>query len=194
MKIEAIIIGVISSHAIETVKHQWQIFLLEEWRQMQTSILCWNSPTLYSVFWLIANKITRCWSTPNKIVQTVARYVHGTLESTCLVSKCVEFSGRNSNRVFGWAARASADKVFFLCAKYQVSGKWKLICVVCPAHMLNTWLFSTLSRYCRPWYCVHSILLLLLLLLLTALWLSPGGSSPTLVQTKIKIHKTTKQL
>jgi hypothetical protein len=32
------------------------------------------------------------------------------------------------------------------------------------------------------------------LLLLTADGLSPGGSSPTLVQTKIKIHKTTKQL
>ena len=30
-----------------------------------------------------------------------------------------------------------------------------------------------------------------LLLLLTATGLSPGGSSPTLVQTKIKIHKTT---
>ena len=29
---------------------------------------------------------------------------------------------------------------------------------------------------------------------LTAIGLSPGGSSPTLVQTKIKIHKTTKQL
>ena len=32
---------------------------------------------------------------------------------------------------------------------------------------------------------------LLLLLLFTAIGLSPGGSSPTLVQTKIKIHKTT---
>jgi hypothetical protein len=31
----------------------------------------------------------------------------------------------------------------------------------------------------------------LLLLLLTAIGLSPGGSSPTLVRTKIKIHKTT---
>jgi hypothetical protein len=38
---------------------------------------------------------------------------------------------------------------------------------------------------------VWSLLLLLLLLLLTAIGLSPGGSSPTLVQTKIKIHKTT---
>ena len=36
--------------------------------------------------------------------------------------------------------------------------------------------------------------LLLLLLLLTAIGLLPGGSSPTLVQTKIKIHKATKQL
>jgi hypothetical protein len=35
------------------------------------------------------------------------------------------------------------------------------------------------------------LLLLLLLLLLTAIGLSPGGSSPTLLQTKIKIHKTT---
>jgi hypothetical protein len=35
------------------------------------------------------------------------------------------------------------------------------------------------------------MLLLLLLLLLTAIGLSPGGSSPTLEQTKIKIHKTT---
>jgi hypothetical protein len=31
----------------------------------------------------------------------------------------------------------------------------------------------------------------LILLLLTAIGLSPGGSSPILVQTKIKIHKTT---
>jgi hypothetical protein len=31
----------------------------------------------------------------------------------------------------------------------------------------------------------------LLLLLFTAIGLSPGGNSPTLVQTKIKIHKTT---
>jgi DNA invertase Pin-like site-specific DNA recombinase len=30
-----------------------------------------------------------------------------------------------------------------------------------------------------------------ILLLLTAIGLSPGGSSPTLVQTKIKIHKRT---
>jgi hypothetical protein len=28
----------------------------------------------------------------------------------------------------------------------------------------------------------------------TAIGLSPGGSSPTLVHTKLKIHKTTKQL
>jgi hypothetical protein len=35
------------------------------------------------------------------------------------------------------------------------------------------------------------LLLLLLLLLFTAIGLSPGGSSPTLVQTKIEIHKTT---
>jgi hypothetical protein len=35
------------------------------------------------------------------------------------------------------------------------------------------------------------LLLLLLLLLFTAIGLSPGGSSPTLAQTKIKIHKTT---
>jgi hypothetical protein len=34
----------------------------------------------------------------------------------------------------------------------------------------------------------------LLLLLLTAIGLSPGDSSPTLVQTKMKMHKTTKQL
>jgi hypothetical protein len=34
----------------------------------------------------------------------------------------------------------------------------------------------------------------LLTYLLTAIGLSPGGNSPTLVQTKIKIHKTTKQL
>jgi hypothetical protein len=34
-------------------------------------------------------------------------------------------------------------------------------------------------------------LLCIVLLLLTAVGLSPGGSSPTLVQTKIKIHKTT---
>jgi hypothetical protein len=33
-----------------------------------------------------------------------------------------------------------------------------------------------------------------LLLLHTAIGLSPGGSSPTLVHTKIKIHKTTNQL
>jgi hypothetical protein len=46
---------------------------------------------------------------------------------------------------------------------------------------------------------ILNILLLLLLLLLytyllTAIGLSPGGSSPTLVQTKIKIPKPTKQL
>ena len=35
------------------------------------------------------------------------------------------------------------------------------------------------------------LLLLLLLLLFTATGLSPGGSSPTLVQTKIKVYKTT---
>ena len=35
------------------------------------------------------------------------------------------------------------------------------------------------------------LLLLLLLLLLTAIGLSPGGSTPTLVQTKIKINRTT---
>jgi hypothetical protein len=35
------------------------------------------------------------------------------------------------------------------------------------------------------------LLLLLLLILLTAIGLSPGGRSPTLVQTKMKIHKTT---
>jgi hypothetical protein len=38
------------------------------------------------------------------------------------------------------------------------------------------------------------LLSLSLLLLLTAIGLSPGGSSPTLVQTKIKIHQTTKQV
>jgi hypothetical protein len=40
-------------------------------------------------------------------------------------------------------------------------------------------------------YTYILLLLLLLLLLFTAIGLSPGGSSPTLVQTKIKIHKTT---
>jgi hypothetical protein len=38
------------------------------------------------------------------------------------------------------------------------------------------------------------ILFLILLLLLTAIGLSPGGSSPTLVQTKIKTHKTTTKI
>ena len=33
--------------------------------------------------------------------------------------------------------------------------------------------------------------MIILLLLLTAIGLLPGGSSPTLVQTKVKIHKTT---
>ena len=36
-----------------------------------------------------------------------------------------------------------------------------------------------------------SLFYYLLLLLLTAIGLSPGGSSPALVQTKIKIHKIT---
>jgi hypothetical protein len=45
--------------------------------------------------------------------------------------------------------------------------------------------FSHLCQYLAEFF---------LLLLLTATGLSPGGSSPTLVQTKIKIHKTTKQL
>jgi hypothetical protein len=46
----------------------------------------------------------------------------------------------------------------------------------------------------------RSILLLLLLyyyyfiIIITAIGLSSGDSSPTLVQTKIKIHKTTEQL
>jgi hypothetical protein len=48
-------------------------------------------------------------------------------------------------------------------------------------------LYSALQKAClRNWL----MQLLLLLLLLTAIGLSPGGSSPTLVQTKIKIHKT----
>jgi hypothetical protein len=37
----------------------------------------------------------------------------------------------------------------------------------------------------------EDIYILYILLLLTAIGLSPGGSSPTLVQTKIKIYKTT---
>ena len=35
------------------------------------------------------------------------------------------------------------------------------------------------------------IIIIIITYLLTAIGLSPGGSSPTLVQTKIKIHKTT---
>ena len=48
-------------------------------------------------------------------------------------------------------------------------------------------------RILKYWQCNFT----LLLLLLTAVGLSPGGSRPTLVQTKVEIHKatiTTKQL
>jgi hypothetical protein len=40
------------------------------------------------------------------------------------------------------------------------------------------------------YYLTAYLYILLLLLLLTASGLSSGGSSPVLVQTKIKIHKT----
>ena len=39
---------------------------------------------------------------------------------------------------------------------------------------------------------IITIIIIIITYLLTAIELSPGGSSPTLVQTKIKIHKTTK--
>jgi hypothetical protein len=51
--------------------------------------------------------------------------------------------------------------------------------------------FSVSCRYHdRAVMCVSRICTLLLLLF-TAIGLSPGGSSPALEQTKIKIHKTT---
>ena len=37
-------------------------------------------------------------------------------------------------------------------------------------------------------------MIIIIIITTTAIGLSPGGSSPTLVQTKLKIHKTTKQL
>jgi hypothetical protein len=37
------------------------------------------------------------------------------------------------------------------------------------------------------------IIITIIIITTTAIGLSPGGSSPTLVQTKIKIHKTTEQ-
>jgi ABC-type microcin C transport system permease subunit YejE len=40
-------------------------------------------------------------------------------------------------------------------------------------------------------HCLSLYIIYYILLLLTAIGLSPGDSSPTLVQTKIKIHKTT---
>jgi hypothetical protein len=36
---------------------------------------------------------------------------------------------------------------------------------------------------------ISNFAIIYLLLLRTAIWLSPGGSSPTLIQTKIKITK-----
>jgi hypothetical protein len=53
-------------------------------------------------------------------------------------------------------------------------------------------LYSSTLYYLIHYIEVNIISILLLLLLLTAIGLSHGGSSPTLVQTKIKIHKTTK--
>ena len=57
------------------------------------------------------------------------------------------------------------------------------------AHLTRSRLHYHLENFkCGP---LSLYLLLLLLLLFTAIRLSHGGSSPTLVQTKIKIHKTT---
>jgi hypothetical protein len=50
--------------------------------------------------------------------------------------------------------------------------------------------FENIDKYTVS-YVLYYIIIILLLLLLTAVGLSPGVSSPTLVQTKIKIHKTT---
>jgi hypothetical protein len=43
----------------------------------------------------------------------------------------------------------------------------------------------------RDYSAIFIIIIIIIIRLLTAIGLSPGGSSPTLVQTKIKIHKTT---
>ena len=41
-------------------------------------------------------------------------------------------------------------------------------------------------------YCLaYRIIIITIIIITTTIGLSPGGSSPTLVQTKIKIHKTT---
>jgi hypothetical protein len=82
---------------------------------------------------------------------------------------------------------------------------WQMILLSCVMMVRrSSWNFRSLNMEAllinNNFQRVHSnslLLLLLLLLLFTATGLSPGGSSPTVVQTKIKIHKTsitTKQL
>jgi hypothetical protein len=59
----------------------------------------------------------------------------------------------------------------------------------CCCFRLNMWV--NLNSLYRFIIIIIIIITYLLTYLLTAIGLSPGGSSPTLVQTKIKIHKTT---
>jgi hypothetical protein len=73
-------------------------------------------------------------SKPDEAVQTVALYVHGTLNKSDLVSKHIAFSGDNYNKIFGGVACPSTNNVF---TKLKDSVKYKLAGVDCPAHILN---------------------------------------------------------
>jgi hypothetical protein len=64
-------------------------------------------------------------------------------------------------------------------------------CIIFFHFILPTALFSDKNIKYKTCFDYLYNFLRLRLYLLTAIGLSPGGSSPTLVQTKIKTHKTT---
>lgn len=138
-KTEAIINNILSPHAVEVV-----IEVMHRISCFGVSVDGSNHgnqklfPILVQYFdWKtgIKTKVLELKTTPNETAKTISSYILDTLKKYNLQSKCVAFSGDNTNANFGGISRKSGENVF----TYLKSGLENdlLVGVGCPAHILH---------------------------------------------------------
>lgn len=82
----------------------------------------------------VQTKVIEFKCLPNETSETIAQYIVETLKLKSIESKCVAYSGDNTNSNFGGIGRGSGNNVFTHLKKHLNA---KLVGVGCSAHVLH---------------------------------------------------------
>lgn len=79
-------------------------------------------------------KLLELRNTPNETSETISAYIKSTLEKYKFSSKCIAFSGDNTNTNFGGINRKTGKNIF---SNLKVSLERNIVAIGCPAHILH---------------------------------------------------------